>query len=63
MSLFSFRCPDCKGVGPIDKEQAGGIVSIVCQCGFHGYAKDGEVLREVMPDPNFTPHILDLEEE
>lgn len=52
-----FRCPDCKGVGPIDEEQKLGKVSIVCDCGFHGYAKPEDIFREVKPDPNFTPHI------
>lgn len=52
----NFRCPGCKGIGEIDAEQEAGTVSIVCDCGFHGYAKDGEIIhfREVMPDPNFN---------
>lgn len=43
--MWWFRCPKCKGVGKIDDEQKVGTVSIVCDCGFHGYAKDGTVLK------------------
>jgi hypothetical protein len=29
------RCPSCKAIGWIDKEQFEGKVSIVCGCGWH----------------------------
>jgi len=33
---YSFRCPKCKGIGYIDKEQAEGKISIQCtNCNYH----------------------------
>ncbi|KKM24124.1 hypothetical protein LCGC14_1608300 [marine sediment metagenome] len=40
-----YRCPGCKGMGKVDDEQVAGKVSIVCECGFHGYAKEGETVK------------------
>lgn len=37
-----FRCPDCKGLGTIDRDQYEGKVSVVCECGWHGYRRNGE---------------------
>ena len=34
---YWFKCPDCKGRGTVDLDQYQGKVSIVCECGFHGY--------------------------
>ena len=33
---YLFQCPKCKGHGYIDKEQAEGKVSVLCEnCGYH----------------------------
>jgi hypothetical protein len=38
---LAFECPQCKGHGEIDNEQAEGKVSIICECGWHGYCNLG----------------------
>lgn len=32
---YWFQCPECKASGSIDRDQAEGRVSIVCECGMH----------------------------
>jgi len=35
-NFYWFQCPKCKNRGRIDKEQAEGKVSILCEnCGYH----------------------------
>ncbi len=41
-----FQCPKCKGRGEVDEDQWDGHVSIVCECGWHGYKEADGSTRE-----------------
>ena len=49
-NFYWFQCPGCGDKGHIDKEQAEGKISILCEnCGYHetkNWLKDNNLLKE-----------------